>query len=232
MRRNFFRFGFVKILPIMSGVIPFGAVVGSSAHDAGLSLTQAMVINVFVFAGASQLAAVDLMVKDAPLLVVVATGLIINMRFLLYSAAISPVLHDSSFWKKFFGAYLMTDQSYAVMSAHEQHFKSSIDAIQFYFGACACMVLTWHSSVLAGFLFGNFAPKSWGLDYAVPLSFVSLVIPTIKNRKYAIVATCSAICGIALYELPLNLGLIISAMISIVLAVLLTRKSAGAGVGN
>jgi predicted branched-subunit amino acid permease len=225
MKKNFFRFGFLKILPIMSGVVPFGAVVGSAASEAGLSVTQSMLINVFVFAGASQLAAVNLMTKNATIAVVVFTGLIINLRFLLYSAAISPVLHGSSFWTRFFGAYFLTDQSYAVMSAHEKHFKSSKDAIQFYFGACACMVITWHLSVLAGTLFGNFAPRNWALDYAVPLSFIALVIPTLKNRAYAFVAICSALSGILLYRLPLNLGLIASALIAISVAVFLSRKA-------
>lgn len=209
----------------MSGVIPFGAVVGSAASEAGLSVTQSMLINIFVFAGASQLAAVNLMTKDATIAVVVFTGLIINLRFLLYSAAIAPTLHGSGFWTRFFGAYFLTDQSYAVMSAHEKHFKTSSDAIQFYFGACTCMVITWHLSVLAGTLFGNFAPKDWALDYAVPLSFVALVIPTLKNRTYTLVAICSAVCGILLYRLPLNLGLILSALIAIGFAVGLSRKA-------
>ncbi|MDZ4082309.1 MAG: AzlC family ABC transporter permease [Bdellovibrionales bacterium] len=225
MKKNFFRFGFLKILPIMSGVVPFGAVVGSAASEAGLSVTQSMLINIFVFAGASQLAAVDLMRKDATIAVVVFTGLIINLRFLLYSAAITPTLHGAGFWTRFFGAYLLTDQSYAVMSAHEKHFKTSADAIQFYFGACACMVITWHFSVLAGTLFGNFAPRNWALDYAVPLSFVALVIPTLKDRKYTLVAICSALCGILLYRLPLNVGLILSALIAIGLAVVISRKA-------
>lgn len=225
MKKNFFRFGFVKILPIMSGVVPFGAVVGSTGSEAGLSVTQSMLINVFVFAGASQLAAVDLMTKSATIAVVVLTGLIINLRFLLYSAAISPVLSGSGFWTRFFAAYFLTDQSYAVMSAHEAHFKTSEDAVRFYFGACACMVLTWHVSVLAGALFGNFAPRTWALDFAVPLSFIALVIPTLKDRKYVLVAGSSALSGVLLYRLPLNLGLIASASIAIGLAVFLTRKS-------
>jgi predicted branched-subunit amino acid permease len=228
MKKNFFRFGFIKILPIMTGVVPFGAVVGSAAADAGLNVSQTMLFNIFVFAGASQLAAIDLMTKGGTIVVVVLTGLIINLRFLLYSAAISPVLSGAGFWAKIFGAYFLTDQSYAVMTAHETHFKKSGDAIQFYFGSCTCMALTWHLAVLGGSLFGNFAPRNWALDYAVPLSFVVLVIPTLKNRKYILVAICSALSGILLYRLPLNLGLIASAVISISLAVLLSRKSESA----
>lgn len=207
----------------MSGVVPFGAVMGTAASEAGLSLIQSVLMNFFVFGGAAQLASLDLMTKGATVLVVVATGLIINLRFLLYSAAISPTLRDSGFWTKLLGAYFLTDQSYAVMSAHESHFKSSREAVQFYFGACACMAITWHLSVLAGFLFGNFAPRSWALDYAVPLSFVALVIPTLKNRKYLMVAVVSGCCGVLLYRLPFNLGLIASALVAIGLAFVLTR---------
>lgn len=216
----------------MSGVVPFGAVVGSAASEAGLSVTQTMLFNVFVFAGASQLAAIDLMTKGGTIVVVVLTGLVINLRFLLYSAAISPVLSGASFWAKLSGAYFLTDQSYAVMTAHEMHFKKTADAVQFYFGSCVCMAITWHLAVLAGALFGNFAPQDWALDYAVPLSFIVLVIPTLKNRKYILVAISSAVSGILLYRLPLNLGLIASAIVAISLAVLLTRKSAVARVSE
>ncbi len=211
------------MLPVMTGVIPFGAVMGTAAHEAGLSVWQSTWMNVLVFAGASQLAAVDLMTKNVSLLVVVATGLVINLRFILYSAAFSPFAREARWGTKLLSAYMLTDQSYAVMSANEAHFRSKQDALTFYFGSCVCMAIAWHLSVLAGFYFGNFSPRDWALDYAVPLSFVVLVIPTLKTWKHRAVAVCSGVFGILFRDLPLNVGLLVAAFCAMAVALLLMR---------
>lgn len=222
-----FVLGFKKMLPIMTGVVAFGAVMGTVSAEAGLTHAESILMNIFVFAGAAQLAAVDLMTKHVPIFVVVLTGLIINLRMLLYSAAFSPVVQNSGFWTKITSAYFLTDQSYTLMSSYENELRTNADKIEFYFGSCVCMALAWHFSVLAGYLFGNFAPSSWSLDYAVPLSFVVLLIPTLKNKKYVAVAVFSSIASVLLRGLPYNLGLVVSALLAIGLAILLTRKKAG-----
>lgn len=214
------------MLPITTGTIPFGAVMGTVAADANLSLFQSTAMNVFVFAGAAQLAAVELMTKHTAIGVVVATGFIINLRFLLYSAAMVPVLQNSRGPVKLLSAYLITDQSYAVMSAHQSSFRSTADAVRFYMGAATAMYITWHLSVIGGFIFGNFAPASWALDYAIPASFVALLVPTLKNWKYITVAIFSCIVSLLLSSLPLRLGLIATALLSIVLAVFLSKRRA------
>lgn len=219
-----FRRGFKSMLPIAPGIIPFGAVMGTVSADAQMSFLQTVLMNIFIFAGASQIAAVELMKYQAAIWVVVCTGLIINLRFLLYSAALSPVVQNEPFLKKFFSAFCVTDQSYAVMSANQDSFRSNHEAVQFYIGSCVCMLIVWHSSVIAGFIFGNFAPKSISLDYAIPLSFVALLMPTLKNKKYVIVAIFSSVVSLVLNTLPYRMGLMVTALLGIALAYFLTRK--------
>ena len=219
-----FNMGFRSLLPIISGIIPFGAVMGSAFSEAKLSFWQAVLMNTTVYAGAAQLATVNLMTLNAAVFVVVATGLIINLRFLLYSAAMSPLLHDASPLIKFICAFTLTDQSYATMMANESKFTTNREAVEFYLGTAACMLLVWHASVIAGFVFGNFAPASWNLDFAVPLSFVALLIPTLKNRKYVAVAIFSSFASLLLHQLPLKTGLVSTALLSMGLAYILMRK--------
>lgn len=219
-----FRQGFKSMLPIVPGILPFGAVMGTVSADAGLSFFQTVGMNVIVFAGASQVAAVDLMKHQAAVWVVVATGLIINLRFLLYSAALSPVVNQENFLTKFISAFCLTDQSYAVMSAQQDKFKTNAEAVEYYLGSCLCMVMAWHSSVIAGYIFGNFAPNSISLDYAIPLSFVALVLPTFKNRNYIIVAIFSSLVSLLFHNLPYRVGLMATALLGIGLAYFLTRK--------
>src|SRR5690349_1595149 len=98
---RFFKMGFRALLPISTGVIPFGAVMGTVSSEAGLSFFDTITMNIIVYAGAAQLAAVELMKHNAASAVVIVTGLVINLRFLLYSAAMAPVLRNSNFLTKF-----------------------------------------------------------------------------------------------------------------------------------
>ena len=212
---NYFNQGFRSVLPIISGIIPFGAVMGSAFSEAQLSFFQALLMNTTVYAGAAQLATVELMKMNAAVFVVLATGLIINMRFLLYSAAMSPYLKDASPLIKFLCAFTLTDQSYAAMTANQDKFHTNTEATHFYLGTAACMMLTWHASVMAGFIFGNFAPASLNLDFAIPLSFVALLVPTMKRRGHQVVAIFSALASLVFYGLPLRTGLIVTSLLSI-----------------
>ena len=206
------------------GVFPFGAVMGTVYAEAKVDFFHSAAMNILVFAGSSQLAAIDLMTKNAESFVVIATGLVINLRFILYSAALSPLIQRSSFLAKVFGAYLLTDQTYAVMSAQQDRLNHKSELIYFYFGAALCMALVWHISSALGFVFGNFAPKALSLDYAVPLSFVTLVVPTLKNRNYIYVTVLSSLLSLALKPVPFNLGLILSALLALSYGIWLTRK--------
>ena len=223
---NYFFSGFRAMLPVITGAIPFGAVMGTVCAQAKLSLMQTLSMNFLVYAGAAQLAAVDLMEKNTAVFIIFLTGLVINLRYLLYSAALSPIVHRSSFLTKFFCSYIMTDQAYAVMSAHQDKLKSNEDAIKFYLGASVCMAFAWHLSMLAGYSFGNFASADWSLDFAVPLSFVSLLIPTFKNRKYVFVAILTSGLSLLFYTLPFKLGLILTSIFGIAFAFYLTRERA------
>jgi predicted branched-subunit amino acid permease len=210
--------------PIIFGVIPFGLVMGTVSANSKLDLFQTIGMNVLVFAGSSQLAAIDLMTKDAESLVIILTGLIINMRFVLYSAALSPVVQEASLGTKFLSAYFLTDQTYAAMSAQGDQLQNSQEKIIFYFGAALCMAVAWQISVVVGFIFGNIAPSSWALDYAVPLSFVALVAPTLKNKKYVYVALFSSAASILLHPMPYNLGLILASLLALGFGIRLTQQ--------
>lgn len=221
---KYFNMGFRSILPIISGIIPFGAVMGSAFAEAKLSFFQAMLMNTTVYAGAAQLATTDLMKMNAAWFVVIATGLIINLRFLLYSAAMAPYMRQASALKKFLVSFTLTDQSYAAMTANSDKISTNEEAIQFYLGTAACMLITWHLSVIAGFAFGNFAPASLSLDYAIPLSFVALLVPTIKSKKHVLVTIFSSVVSIFLFNFPLKTGMMVTALLSIGLAWMLIQK--------
>lgn len=209
-RFNIFIFGAKKILPIIPGVIPFGLIMGSLAVKHGLSVFETMSMNIIVFAGASQLAAVELMSQNSPAFIVILTGVVINLRFIMYSASLAPLMTEQASIKKIGLAYLATDQSYAVSVNEFGKFNNNADKTALYLGASVAMALSWHLSVLAGTIFGNFAPAALSLDFAVPLAFMSLVLPSITNKTLLVVVTVSSIAAVLAQSLPYNLGLIVA----------------------
>ncbi len=212
------------MLPVTTGVIPFGLVMGTAASNAGLDLLQTMFMNVWVFAGTSQLIAVDLMLKESQILIILLTCWVVNFRFILYSAAFSSVFKNSGFAKKLLLAYCISDHTYAVYFSKESNFKTDKDRTQFYFGSAVCMILFWQISTYCGYVFGNLAPTSLNLDFAIPLCFVSLVIPTIKDKNYIYVAILCTTLSLVLYSLPYNLGLLVTAFSGIFFGSFLIRK--------
>jgi predicted branched-subunit amino acid permease len=86
------------------------------------------------------------------------------------------------------------------------------------------MITAWHSGVISGYYLGNLAPTSWSLDYAIPLSFIALLMPSLKTQKYILVALCSTCLSLVLKPMPYHLGMILTAIISILFASILTRE--------
>lgn len=217
--------GAKAIAPVLLGVVPFAMISGASAVAVGLPQSDSMFMSLIVFAGASQLAAVKLMGEHAPVTVIVLTGLLINLRFVMYSASIAPHLRRVSPLTRLAMICSLSDQAYAVSLARFQE-NAPQDKAMFYFGAAGVMWLVWQVSSLAGILLGAGIPPSWELDFAIPLTFSALVVPVLKDRLSAVVALLAGVTAVAANGFPYNLGLPLAAMAGIGVGVLLERRRA------
>ncbi|WP_048076743.1 AzlC family ABC transporter permease, partial [Halorubrum sp. AJ67] len=157
----------------MLGIAPFALVAGIAAVDAGLGLAEAVGMSVIVFAGASQLAALELLGENAPLAVVVGTAAVINLRMLMYSASIAPHFADYGRRLRAGLAYLLTDQAYA-LSVAEFDENPERSRWRYYLGAAASLWIVWQVGTVAGVVLGANVPDAWGLTFAVPLVFLAL----------------------------------------------------------
>lgn len=222
--RSKFVAGARDVLGISLGVIPFGLVMGQVCAMYGYSVERTVVSNLMLYAGTAQLTAIELMAKQAAPLVVIATGLFINARYVLYSAALSPSLAGERKRTKLVMAYLLTDQAYAVLTANEKNLKSTGQLIAYYLGASVVVALFWHLSVVAGYTLGNLLSSRLALDAAIPLSFVALIGPKLGEKKHALVALVSASLAILFNGLPFGSGLLVSAVLGVLLGTFLTLK--------
>lgn len=182
---------------------------------AGISALNSMAMSLLIAAGASQIAAIDLITQQAPLLIVILTGLIINLRLVMYSASIAPYLQDIPAWKKLFFTFILTDQAYAVSLMEFTSPESRVHRPSYYLGAAVTVFVIWMLGVLAGVLLGKAIPASWSLDFAVPLTFMLLLISALKNKPAWMAASASVFVSVAAGALPYNLNIILGAIAGI-----------------
>ncbi len=210
-------------LPLLVGVFPFGMIYGASALEAGLSPAAAQLMSSIVFAGSAQFATAQLVHDAAPAVVIVVTIAMINLRHMLYSASMAPYVRGlSARWKSLL-AYLLTDECYAATVSHYQAQGTTSTSHWFFLGAGLALWSTWQVSTALGIYFGAVIPTSWPLDFALPLTFIAMVIPALRDRP-AVAAAASA-GGVALlaYALPYKLGFIVAALFGVGLGMLLER---------
>ncbi len=213
-RTQFFS-GAKAISPILLGVLPFATISGIVAIEAGLNPAQAIGMATILFAGASQLAVAQLIGTGATPIVIVFTAFIINLRFVMYSASLAPFLKKVTAWKRALLSYILTDQAYALSVAKFTQNPETPHKPWFYAGASAALWTTWQLGSLAGIFLGAQVPESWSLDFAVPLTFLALLVPVVNSRAAIVAATVAGITVMLTANMPFNLGLITAALVGI-----------------
>lgn len=186
------------VAPMLVGVIPFGLVAGATPATTGLGGGTSIGLSTIVFAGASQLAAADVLADGGAALVAVIAACTINLRMLLYSASLAPYLTHVPMRRRLFMAYLLTDQAYAVSITRWtgediRAGEGGPDAqperrVPYYLGAGLMLWANWQVCTIVGVLIGSAVPESLPLDFAVPLVFLVLLVPAITSRPAAVAA--------------------------------------------
>ncbi len=215
--------GAQAMVPLTLGALPFAVIAGLSAVGVGLSKFAALGMSHLVFAGAAQLAIIDLISRQASDFVIILTALVINLRFCVYSASLAPHFQQLPLTWRSGLAYLITDQSFAIsISAFDLNIKEFKH--WYYLGGALTMWATWHIGTVAGVFLGAQVPKEWGLDFAIPLTFLALLFPAIKDSACLIAAAVAGSLALLCHPLPYNLGLFIATLAGIGAGYLVSRR--------
>jgi 4-azaleucine resistance transporter AzlC len=216
-RRAVFGEGIAAVAPMLTVVVPFGMIAGLSAVQTGFSPLQAVVFSATVFAGASQLATLQLIGEGALPAVILLTALTINLRMMMYSASLAPHFqHLGTPWR--FGlAYLLVDQNYALSINRYNRPGGGFEphGHWYYLGAGAALWATWQSASAVGIFLGAGIPRDWSLDFAVPLVFIVVLIPALRDRAHAVAAVVGGVVATAATGLPFKLGILAGALAGI-----------------
>lgn len=206
-------------LPILLGVVPFGMIYGILALGAGLTRVAAQSMSSIVFAGSAQFITAKLWREAVPGTVIVLTVLVVNLRHALYSASVAPYLRHLSPWWKGILAYLLTDEAYAVAVTRYVRDGERADVSPFrhwyFLGAGLTLWVSWQLSTAAGVFVGGVVPQGWSLDFTLPLTFIALVCPGLRDRGGIAAALSAGFLAVLVVGVPFKLGLVVAAVAGI-----------------
>ena len=221
IRRAAWRGGRVAILPFLPGTFAWGMISGVAMVKGGLAVPWAIAMSLLVCAGSAQLAALPLIAAGAPIWVIVATGFITNLRFVIYSAAIRPYFARYSLPRRLALGFFMTDFTFVRFMHSAQNGTLPEHHRDAWFGGmCSTNFYVWQSAAIAGCIGASYVPTEWGLEFTGTLALVALVGPSLNARPAIIGALVAAVVALFAHGLPFKLGLFCGAIAGILAATL------------
>lgn len=227
LQRPAFLEGAAAMVPILTGVAPFALVAGLAGTQNGLTTAQTAAFSLLAYAGAAQIAALELLGNGAAAGVVIATALIINLRFVIYSATLAPHFVGASLRRRSVGSYALVDHAVALSLPRFERTSNRTERISFYFGACAVFWLTWQLCSFLGSLLGSM-PSIGVLAFAMPLSFLGLLAPHLKDRPKVAAAVVAGTVAVVGAQIPANLGMVLATGVGIAAGAALEWRGSGA----
>ncbi len=200
-------------IPLFIPAVPFALVMGLAITESAMPTAIGWSTNVFIFAGAAQLATVSL-AATATWLTLVATAAVINLRHVMYSAALAPRFGDQPRWFRWVGPYFLIDQTFALVTP-----RTDLTATQwrrYYLAAGGFFFVSWTTCVTLGLAVGSAIPTEWRLDVAPAVMFAGLVVLGLTNRPGIVAAVVGATVSALTLEVPNNGGILIGAVSGVI----------------
>ncbi|MFQ3534874.1 MAG: AzlC family ABC transporter permease [Aggregatilineales bacterium] len=244
-RRAEFWLGVRDTAPLVVGAVPFGIIFGAVAVSGGvvaegeiarqLSPLAVQSMSLFVYAGASQFIAAELVRNSAAVLVVIFTTLIVNLRHALYSASLAAYLHNfPQRWLLPLG-FTLTDETFVVAIRRYQQADASPYKHWYQAGSAVLMYTSWQLCTLIGILAGRSIPPEQvarlGLGFAATVTFIGMLIPLIHSRALFISVIAAGAASVVFHRLPNYLGLLAAALVGIAAGLLTERAETRAAYG-
>jgi 4-azaleucine resistance transporter AzlC len=211
-------------LPVLLGIIPFGVITGVAMVASGIPPLVAMLMSILVFAGASMVASAQLLASQAPALLIVLTTLIINLRFMMYSASLRLHFADAPLARRLAVAYLTADNVYGLMLGRFAEHPGDPGKYPYFLGAGLVVWAAWQAAVLGGILIGAGVPAAWRLEFAAPLAFIAISIPFLRDRATIAAALAASLAIVLCREVPLKLNIVIAAAAGIAAGLLVGKR--------
>lgn len=221
-RRAAFTRGIRAVAPLTLATSTWGVVTGVAMVTVGLTTAQAIGMSLLVFSGSAQLASLPLIAAAAPIWVVLLTAMVINLRFVIFSAALHPFFRRLSMGRRLLLAYFMIDFSFAMFLSRFADApgdeRGTTEQVWFYLGMAACAWVTWQTTSIAGILMAAQVPSEWGIEFASIVALIAMTIPMIAGKPALVGAVTAGVIAVAAAGLPLKLGLLLAVVAGIAAA--------------
>ena len=215
--------GVIDVSPLMIPVIPFGLIFGILSIDIGFSPLATMGMSLIIFGGASQIVLLQLFSGGASSLVIISSVGAVNSRHLLYGAVVSEHLSDLKLVWKIIISYFLIDQAFA---RSNEYLKKSNEKNKYFHligGGATCWVI-WQSTTLLGIILGAAIPEKLGLSFAVPLTFIAILVNDFRKVFNVIVIIVSGLVAtLGFNYIPYKAYVIVAALTGLITAMILTR---------
>ena len=215
--------GVKDVSPLMIPVVPFGLIFGVLAIDVGFTPLQTMAMSLIIFGGASQIVLLQLFSGGASSLVIISSVGAVNSRHLLYGAVVSEHLSELRLIWKIIISYFLIDQAFA---RSNEYFNKNKDENKYFHligGGATCWII-WQSTTFLGIILGAAIPEELGLSFAIPLTFLALLINDFRKFINIIVIIVSGIVATLGYSIiPFKAYVIVAALTGLLSAVILTK---------
>jgi predicted branched-subunit amino acid permease len=217
--------GLREMLPGIPAMVAWSLMTGVAMAKSGLTVWQATGMSLIAYAGAAQLAALPLMVSGAPIAVTVLSALMVNLRFVIYSAALAPSLRMLPFLERIGLGYLVSDMGFVFYMRHELALRQDPLRKWYFLGLGLMVFVVWHTASLVGLFAATMIPTRWGLDFVGTLALLALLVPLLNSNAAVAGALVAAIFSLLLKGLPFKLGVVVAILLGIVTAMLVDNRT-------
>lgn len=227
-----FRQGFRDSASVSPGIAAWGLMTGVAMVKSGMSVFEASLMGLFVFAGSSQLAAIPLISAGAPMWVILATAFCVNLRFMVFSAHLRPYVMHLPLWRRLLNGYFTGDLSYVLFTTRfpqPGEDDASRRAQEAYWAGNAVMNWSsWAGMSLLGVALANAVPPAWGLGFAGILALVGILCSLATTRLRTVSAGVAGAAAVAAFALPLKLNILVAIAAAVAVCLLLEKPQPAA----
>ncbi len=228
-RRAAFLRGARAAAPAVVPTAIWGLVAGVAMIKTGLTTPQALAMTLLVFSGSAQLAALPLIAAGAPVWIALLTAGVVNLRFVIFSAALWPYFGRLMLRKRLLLGYLSVDIGVAVFIARYADVaveeRGNLEQRWFFLGVALASWVSWQSMSILGILVAEGIPGQWGLDFAAILALIAITVPMFAGRPAIAGSLTAGAVSVAAAGLPLKLGLLLAVVAGVTVAMLLDTRA-------
>lgn len=220
--------------PTALGLGAWALITGVAMGKSGLSPALMVLMSLVVFAGSAQLAVLPLLTSGAPVWVVWATALCVNLRFVIFSAVWRPYIVHLPLQRRLRMAYFTADLNTALFTRRFPEPRPVPEQWPYFWGGATLNWFAWQVPSIAGILLADLVPVHWDVGFAGALALLAIALSLLDSRATAVAGAVAGCAAVAAYALPLRLNIVVAIAAAVAMGVLIehTRRAPPAVNGN